>query len=205
MASAQTIPRPVSRPWTGRRLQRHLTGYAFVAPALLVFAAFIIYPIFYSVWLSFHVWNGFSAGWESFVGLRNYQDLFADEVFWKATVNSIVFVLFRTPLEVGIGFGLALLLNQRLPGRSLLRTLFFVPVVMSLIVVTILFQRILEPNTGLLNAFLRGVGLGGLAHSWLGDPATVLADPHVKRAYLGEEDEVLVDPDDAPARTESAA
>ncbi len=78
----------------------------------------------------------------------------------------------RTPLEVGLGFGLALLLNRELPGRSLLRTLFFVPVVMSLIVVTIIFQRIYEPNSGLLNTFLRDVGLGALAQSWLGDPST---------------------------------
>ena len=59
-------------------------------------------------------------------------------------------------------------------GRSLLRTLFFVPVVMSLIVVTIIFQRIYEANTGLLNTFLRGIGLEALAHPWLGDPATAL-------------------------------
>jgi ABC-type sugar transport system permease subunit len=59
-------------------------------------------------------------------------------------------------------------------ARSLLRTLFFVPVVMSLIVVTIIFQRIYEPNTGLLNTFLHAIGLGALAHTWLGDPVTAL-------------------------------
>jgi raffinose/stachyose/melibiose transport system permease protein len=70
----------------------------------------------------------------------------------------------RTPLEVGLGFLLALLLNRKMRGRSLLRTLFFVPVVMSLIVVTIIFQRIYEANTGLLNTFLRGIGLEAIAH-----------------------------------------
>ena len=79
----------------------------------------------------------------------------ADEVFWKAALNSVLFVVVRTPLEVGIAFGLALLLNRRLVARSFLRTMFFVPVVMSLIVVTMIFQRVLEPNTGLLNTFLR--------------------------------------------------
>jgi raffinose/stachyose/melibiose transport system permease protein len=94
-------------------------------------------------------------------------------VFWKATLNSIVFVVVRTPLEVALGFLLAILLNRRLAARSLLRTLFFVPVVMSLIVVTIIFQRVYEPNTGLLNTFLHGIGLGAWAHAWLGDPIAV--------------------------------
>jgi ABC-type sugar transport system permease subunit len=160
-----------SRP---RRLGRHLVGYAFVGPALLVLFAFIVYPICFSVWLSFHEWTGYQAEWGAFVGLQNYLTLAQDEVFWKAAVNSILFVVVRTPLEIGIGFGLALLLNRELPGRSFLRTLFFVPVVMSLIVVTILFQRILEPNTGLVNTFLRWLGLGGLAQTWLGDPRTAL-------------------------------
>jgi len=155
-------------------LQRHLVGYAFVAPALLVLCAFIIYPIVYSIRLSFHDWNGFQLEWGAFVGLDNYVALAQDEIFWKAAINSVLFVLWRTPLEVGLGFGLALLLNRELRGRSLLRTLFFVPVVMSLIVVTLIFQRILEPNAGLLNVTLRQLGLGGLAYSWLGDPSTAL-------------------------------
>ena len=108
------------------------------------------------------------------MGLENYRALADDEVFWRAMLNSIVFVVVRTPLEVSLGFLLALLLNRRLAARSLMRTLFFVPVVMSLIVVTIIFQRVYEPNTGLLNTFLRGIGLGAWAHPWLGDPATAL-------------------------------
>ncbi len=157
-----------------RHARRHLTGYAFVGPALVVLATFIVYPAIYSVWLSFHEWNGFTPRWGPFVGLNNYAELARDGIFWKAAVNSVLFVVARTPLEVGIAFFLALLLNRNMPGRSLLRTLFFVPVVMSLIVVTILFQRILEPNAGLLNTFLRDVGLGALAHPWLADPATAL-------------------------------
>jgi ABC-type sugar transport system permease subunit len=157
-----------------RRWRRHATGYAFVGPALLVMAAFLLYPIGYSLSLSLHQWEGYTPQWGPFVGLENYRTLAGDEVFWRATVNSIVFVVVRTPLEVGLGFLLALLLNRRMRARSLLRTLFFVPVVMSLIVVTIIFQRVYEPNAGLLNTFLQGVGLGALAHPWLGDPATAL-------------------------------
>lgn len=145
-----------------------------MAPAVTVLAAFIVYPVGYSIWLSLHEWTGYTPDWGPFVGLGNYRTLAGDEVFWKAVVNSAVFVTVRTPLEVGLGFGLALLLNRRLAGRSLLRTLFFVPVVMSLIVVTIIFQRVYEPNTGLLNSALRAIGLDALALPWLGDPATAL-------------------------------
>jgi ABC-type sugar transport system permease subunit len=157
-----------------RSWRRHAAGYAFAGPALLILAAFLVYPIGYSAWLSFHEWDGYTPSWGPFVGLENYRALAGDEVFWRATWNSVVFVAVRTPLEVGLGFLLALLLNRRLVARSLLRTLFFVPVVMSLIVVTIIFQRVFEPNTGLLNTFLRAVGLGAWAHPWLGDPATAL-------------------------------
>jgi raffinose/stachyose/melibiose transport system permease protein len=174
LAEARALSRPVGQsPF--RDLSRHLVGYAFVGPAVLVLCAFIVYPIFYSVWLSFHEWNGFSVEWGPFVGLDNYIALTKDPIFWKATANSIIFVVARTPLEVGIAFGLALLLNREIPGRSLLRTLFFVPVVLSLIVVTILFQKIYEPNAGVLNTLLRDSGLGGLAQAWLGDPSTAFA------------------------------
>jgi len=156
------------------KLSRHLTGYAFAGPALLVFVAFIAYPIAYSLRLSFHEWSGYTVEWGPFVGLQKYRELAKDAVFWQALKNSAIFVLVRTPLEVGIGFGLALLLDRAIPGRGLLRTLFFIPVVMSLVVVTIIFQRIFETNVGLLNTFLHWANLGGLAQPWLADPKTAL-------------------------------
>ena len=174
MAESIAVRRAVAAPARWRHFERTLTAYAFVGPALLVLCAFIVYPAVYSFLLSFHEWNGFTPEWGPFVGLDNYVQLLKDGIFWKAAVNSVLFVAVRTPLEVGIAFILALLLNQNIPGRSFLRTMFFVPVVMSLIVVTILFQRILEPNAGLLNTFLRNVGLGTLAHPWLGDTMTAL-------------------------------
>jgi ABC-type sugar transport system permease subunit len=180
LVSSRSAESPAASRWQAttsvlaRRWRHHLAAYLFVGPALLILGSFIVYPVGYSVWLSFHEWSGYTAVWGPFVGLDNYRSLLADEVFWTATRNSLVFVAVRTPLEVGIAFGLALVLNRRMRGRSLLRTLFFVPVVMSLIVVTIIFQRIYEPNAGLLNTCLRGIGLEALAHPWLGDPATAL-------------------------------
>lgn len=167
-----TVTRASAPPFAVR-LRRHLVGYAFVAPALVIFLAFLVYPIIYSIWLSFHEWSGYTPEWGAFVGLGNYLALTGDEIFWKAVLNTVIFVLARTPFEVGIGYGLAMLLNRAIPGRSLLRTLFFVPVVMSLIVVTLIFQRVYA-EAGLLNALLRSVGLESLAHGWLADPGTAL-------------------------------
>src|SRR5207248_10849424 len=133
---------------------------------------FILYSAIYSLLLSFHEWSGYQPQWGPFVGLANYAALAGDDVFWKAVGNSIVFVLVRTPLEVGLGLLFALALDGAVRGRAAMRTIYFVPVVLSLIVVTIIFQRIFEPNQGLLNTFLRGVGLGRLALLWLGDPST---------------------------------
>ncbi len=169
MAARSSAARPRARDW-----RRHLVGYCFVAPAVLVFTAFILYPVLYSVRLSFHEWSGYTPEWGAFVGLGNYLELARDAVFWQAVKNTLVFVLARTPFEVGIGYGLALLLNRAMRGRAVLRTLFFVPVVMSLIVVTLIFQRIYETNTGFLNTFLRNIGLDALAHPWLADPSTAL-------------------------------
>ena len=90
MAEARTLTwsgpaAHAARPW-----RYHLTGYLFVGPALVVLGAFLLYPIGYSVWLSLHEWNGYTPRWGPFVGLANYAALARDEVFWKATVNSLV-------------------------------------------------------------------------------------------------------------------
>jgi ABC-type sugar transport system permease subunit len=174
LAEIVVARRAVLAPARRRHLERTLTAYLFVGPAVLVLGAFLVYPAIFSFLLSFYEWNGFTPQWGDFVGLNNYAELVHDPIFWKSAINSILFVVVRTPLEVGIAFGLALLLNQNISGRSVLRTMFFVPVVMSLIVVTLLFQRILEGNVGLLNTVLRSVGLDTLTRTWLGDQATAL-------------------------------
>ncbi len=173
-ASAAAVPRAASRRISRATIRRNVAGWLFVAPALAVFAVFILYSALYSLALSFYEWDGFHPEWGDFVGLQNYVALGRDEVFWKAVGNSLVFVLVRTPLEVGLGLVFALLLNGALRGRAVLRTIYFVPVVLSLIVVTLIFQRIYEANTGLLNTFLRSVGLDWLALQWLGDASTAL-------------------------------
>ena len=169
-SKTRAVEKPAAQSWLiTSHLRRHLTGWLFILPALIVYLVIVVYPVIYSVLLSFHTWSGFEPQWGPFVGLKNYVDLTRDPIFVKATTNNFLFVGIRTPFEVGIALLLALLLNAEIRGRWLIRTLIFVPVVLSLIVVGVVFGRIYEPNVGILNTFLHQVGLGFLAQQWLGD------------------------------------
>lgn len=153
-----------------KRLNADLTPYFFILPAIIVFCLFIVYPLLYSVNLSLHEWNGFTPTWDRFVGLNNYRDMFGDYLFWIAFTNNFKVMLVRLPLEIIIALLLAIILDREIKGKNLWQTILFLPVIMPLIVVALVWQRIYEPNIGLLNTLLRSLGLNGLAKVWLGDP-----------------------------------
>jgi raffinose/stachyose/melibiose transport system permease protein len=157
-----------------RTFRRHVTGYLFVLPALVVYSAFVVYPTIYTLVLSFFSWTGMTPQWGPFVGLGNFAAALADPVFWKSITNNIQFVLVRTPLEVGIALLLAVMLNNAMRGWRLWRTLLFVPVVLSLVAVGLVFGRLLDSSSGVFNAILQAVGLKVLAQQWLGDPDVAL-------------------------------
>ena len=102
--------------------------------------------------------------------------LASDVVFMWAVVNTFTFVLFVAPIQAGLALGLALLINQKLRGINVFRTVYFMPVVVSIVVVSLLWQFIYSPNDGLLNNILTGITFGAFpGHDWLGDPSTALA------------------------------
>jgi len=141
----------------------------FVAPALLVYAAFALYPMIDVFHLSFLKWNGMTVERE-FVGLRNYAQVFtADPVFWRAFRNTIVWTTMSVVVPPLIGFGLALGLNQRIPFRSPLRALFYLPVIVAPIAVATIWRWMYDPFFGLVNGILSSVGQQSLIHDWIGD------------------------------------
>jgi raffinose/stachyose/melibiose transport system permease protein len=147
---------------------------ALVVPglAVLVFAIFV--PIGYSIFYSLTDWSGF--GKPHLIGLDNYVSIVtADPVFWTSLGNALVLVLATIFLQNPLAFILAAVLS-RLSARwsQTLRTLFFVPAVLSVVVITALWVNILNPNYGILNKGLQAIGLGGLAQAWLSDPHTAL-------------------------------
>ncbi len=146
---------------------------AFLAPALLVYALFTIYPVirtFYNAFQSIR-----PQGVVEFVGLDNFAALlFTDTIFWKAVANTALFTIVATIVDVIGGLLLALCLFARAPLAPLLRVVWFTPVLMSYVVVGIIWVWIYDYDWGLANAVLRWVGLGALEQSWLGHPSTAL-------------------------------
>ncbi|MFC4006235.1 carbohydrate ABC transporter permease [Nonomuraea purpurea] len=143
--------------------------YLFISPFYLLYALFLVVPIGIGGYLSLTEWAGL--GTPLWVGLDNYAKLFGDESFLRAVVNTVLYVLFAVCVVVPAALLIATALNARgLRGRDLFRLTFFVPVVLSPIVIALVFTLIYDREFGLLNAALRGLfGWGGI--DWLGEPS----------------------------------
>jgi multiple sugar transport system permease protein len=146
------------RGW-GRR-QMGWSPILLLAPACLLFATFVVYPIAASLWLSLFDWGG--VGPEAWVGLGNYRELLADPVFRTALANNVCWLLLFMLAPVG-GLALALLLNQQVRGMRLVRSLFFFPFVISHVVVGLVFAWFFNAQFGLLNQILGWLGLAPVA------------------------------------------
>ena len=146
---------------------------AFLAPALLIYAGFTIYPVIRTFYNAFFTIK--PQGVVDFVGFGNFTALlFADPTFWKAVTNTALFTIVATIVDVIGGLLLALVLFARAPLAPLLRVVWFTPVLMSYVVVGIIWVWMYDYDWGLANATLRWLGLGGWEQSWLGQPSTAL-------------------------------
>jgi ABC-type sugar transport system permease subunit len=148
------------------RRKHRLVPYLFIAPNLALFTAFSFLPLIYAVYISLHDWG--LIGESSFIGVRNYLRLWQDPLFWRALANTLVYAAGTVPSAMAIGLLLALALNRRLPARSLLRSLYFLPLVVSAVATGTIAAWIFNDNYGVLNAILaRG---GGPRVAWLSSP-----------------------------------
>jgi raffinose/stachyose/melibiose transport system permease protein len=156
-------------------VRRQQARYAvlFIAPGLLIYLVFMIYPFLNTIYLSFTNWDGITAN-KDWVGLSNYARVFGEEAALKAFVNNIVWVILGTISPVVLGLLEALLVWTGARGSLVFRTLFFLPFVLPLVVVGIVWQWIYHPLFGIMNTVLDGVGLEGLSRGWLADPHTAL-------------------------------
>ncbi|MGC6174813.1 carbohydrate ABC transporter permease [Lacrimispora sp. 38-1] len=143
-----------------RRINKEsATGIIFVAPALILLFVFLIIPFVLSLSYSFMDYNILKPDKKTFVGVANFIKLFHDKVFIKSIINTFVFEISVVPLQVCSALGLALLINRKMKGISVFRLAFFAPTVLSLVVVSILWSYIYNPNNGLLNAMLGMLGI----------------------------------------------
>jgi multiple sugar transport system permease protein/raffinose/stachyose/melibiose transport system permease protein len=163
-----------------KRLRRALIGYGFMLPALLLIGLFTLLPFVQGVVLSFQSWDGVGA--TAFVGLSNYQRVFADNIFWASMVNVAKFGLIGFLLGNALSLALAVAVNANPIGRTFYRIVYYLPGVFSVVVIGMMFQWILQPTVGILNRALGSLGLEALKHNWLANPATAL--PAVAGVYV---------------------
>ena len=147
-------------------------GWVFIAPALMLIGVFFVIPVLGALVLSFTDFDIYSIGDPAntrFIGLGNYQSLFADPLFWKALRNTAYYVAVGGPLSVVVSLAAAMLVNARLVRwKPLFRSAFFAPWVTTLVAVALVWRYLYHPQYGLLNAFLGLVGVGPI--DWLGNP-----------------------------------
>lgn len=155
------------KPKNAQAKKEALWGLLFVSPFIIGFLVFMLGPMIFSFIGSFTNYNLTSR--MDFIGLGNFKRMFtSDELFWKSLSNTAYYVVFNVPLSAAGGILLALLLNRRIQGISIFRTIFYLPVILSGVAVYVLWMQILSPSTGLVNTILAFMGIKGPA--WLFDP-----------------------------------
>lgn len=150
--------------WT--RNQQALVPYLFIAPNLLVFTVFMFVPILFAFYISLNEWS--LIGSPTFIGLGNYIEMMQDERFWRSFYNTIVYTIGTVPVSIALGLAVAIGLNRKLPARGLLRSIFFVPVVISMVAVALVAAWIFNDNYGVINNALNSLGFGSVP--WLSSP-----------------------------------
>lgn len=144
-----------------------IIGYLFVAPWVIGFLVFLAYPMLSSLYYSFTNYNmARTADW---VGLTNYRIFFtSDRIVPIAVYNTLYFAVISVPLNMVIGISVAILMNQKIKGINFIRTIYYLPNVVSIVAVVILWQLIFQNNFGIINTLLRNIGIAG--PNWLTDP-----------------------------------
>ena len=163
-------------PVPARRRRRGLRGealaaWAMLSPNLLLFGVFLLLPLAATFWLSLYQSSGF--GPREYVGTGNYRELLGDGTFWRASVNTGVYALLTVPVSLAIGLAVALGINRPLRGRGVLRAVYYVPYVISGVVVAVVGRWVFNENVGVVNRLLDAVGLPTVA--WQSEAVPAMA------------------------------
>ncbi len=144
-------------------------------PALFIILVFIYFPIVENFFFSLFRWSSFSPEKE-YIGFAHYVRVFKDPIFYHALKNNVLYCLVSIVFQVGLGLIFAAVLEEKVFRRHqpFLRTIYFMPIIISITVIGLLFQLIYNPSIGLLNKFLEAIGLSNMTHAWLGEKATAM-------------------------------
>lgn len=169
MAATSIKSRPTGARGVLRRMRKEWSAYLFLAPSLLQFVVLLAFPVFFSFYLSFHEWNILEPA-KPFVGLDNYNRLLSDRRVHQAIFNTLYYTVVSVPATLFSGLLVALLLNNRIRGRGLFRTMYYLPVVTSAVAVAVVWKWIFNGDFGLINYYLIQLGLIDKPIRWLTDP-----------------------------------
>jgi multiple sugar transport system permease protein len=153
-----------------RKVKERTLGYAFLAPALIIIGVFELFPLAYGFYISLCDWR---LGCTAIVGADNYIRGIEDPAMWFALLVTATYSLITVPVQLGLGFLIAVFLFQRARGHELFRVMLFVPYITSTVASAAVWSYLYSPDNGLLNTILRAIGLPGAR--WLGEPAGVFA------------------------------
>ena len=157
---------------TLRQMRKNWTAYLFLAPGLIHFGIFTLFAVGFAFYISFHDWNIIKPD-KPFVGMENYLRLFTDPRFHRAVGNTLLFMV-GVPLNLVSGLAVALLLNTKVRGQAIFRTMFYLPVVTPLVVSSIIWKWVYQGDYGLLNYYLLKFGIIQEKIYWLADPNLAL-------------------------------
>jgi len=165
-----------------RKIREAVAAALYLLPAVLILAAFRVVPILLSVRMSLFDWG--MAGPRQFLGLGNYLAVLKDPVFYKSLLNTGWYVLFEVPTTLFLSLFIALLLNQKIRGLGIYRTIYYLPVVTSIVAVSVVWRWLFNPDRGLLNSLLSLFHISGIR--WLQDPRglfQLILGPKVRLPY----------------------
>lgn len=172
------------------KLQDYLKNFSFILPAVVIFAIFYIYPFIDIFRLSFREWNGITPTMQ-YVGVQNFKELMQDEVWWQSMGHAGYITLIALTFQNALAFALALACDREIRMKRFYRVVFFIPPVLSEVVVGLIWQWILYSgmqsgeHIGLLNYWLTKTGLPHLVHNWLSDPKTALTCIAIVHSWKG--------------------
>jgi multiple sugar transport system permease protein len=162
-----TVP-AIGRLNLSRKERRNLlVGLLFISPWLVGFVVFLVYPIYYTLRISFTRYSGL--GTPEWIGLENYRHMTEDDTFWTAVYNTLYYTGLAVPIGVVVAMVLALAMNQNLPEVPVFRAIILIPSIIPLFTLSFIYQVLMSPTKGVFNRFL--IWLGGPNINWFGDPA----------------------------------
>lgn len=172
-----------------QRLEERLTAYLFIAPYLLLFVGFLAVPVVYGFWISLHDWHVLGKT-HPFVGWANYRALLQDDLFHRAVLNTAYFALLTVLPGNAISLLLAMGLNSRPRGETLFKTLYYLPVILSVAVTAIIWRWLYSTEFGIINYYLSALGLPRL--SWLNSPSLAMPSLALMSIWWGAGGNMLV-------------